>query len=249
MIEKDMAVLELRETMSRLGIKCILYDLDDTLIYTSEIFKACMDEYITTVAIETGMDKNLVAKLLQEINDEEYLTKGVNPKRWDSVVERMALLIPDWAEEILGNLDILHKIYTIEPKLRPGVKKTLKTMEEAGIKQGLITHANVEWTNRKMDALNLWEHFNTVVIVGEDGHKGPENWKQGMDELGFLPEECLIIGDSLKGDVISGASLGARTMWLQNGSTWSVYKVGQVPETTVMLGGINELVTVLNGLR
>jgi putative hydrolase of the HAD superfamily len=249
MTEYDAASVELRETLSRLKIKGILYDLDDTLIFTSEIFSACMTEYTVKVAEETGLDQALVSKMLQEINDEEYKSKGVSPLRWDAVVAKMAIILEDHKEKILGNLDILHKIYTIEPRIRPGARETLFSMDKAGMKQGLITHANVEWTNRKMDLLGLWESFQTVVIVDENGHKGAENWKLGMDRLELLPEECLIIGDSLSGDIIPGASLGARTMWLQMGSNWSVYNTGKVPESTTVIGGVNELVTTLATLR
>jgi len=249
MTEFDPINMELRESLSRLGIKGILYDLDDTLIYTSEIFAACMQEYTAKVSEETGLEYELISKTLQTINDEEYKTKGVSPKRWDSVVDRMAVIFEGHGESVLGNLDILHKIYTLEPRIRPGARTTLRTMSEAGAKQGLITHANVEWTHRKLDLLGLWDNFQTVVIVDENGHKGPENWKLAMDNLELKPEECLVIGDSLSGDIIPGASLGARTMWLNNASSWSVYRVGQVPESTLTIDGVSDLLSTLGSLR
>lgn len=37
-IDKDPIFSEVKESLDRLGIEAVLFDLDDTLIYTSEIF-------------------------------------------------------------------------------------------------------------------------------------------------------------------------------------------------------------------
>ena len=122
----------------------------------------------------------------------------------------------------------------------------LKVFRESRIKMVLVTHANVEWTNFKLDRSGLWEYFETVIIVDENGHKKSEDWKRGMDAVGVRPENCLVVGDSLGGDIRPGDELGARTVWLP--SPWSVYRQGEVPERTVVIDEIFDLLTALGRL-
>ena len=44
---------------------------------------------------------------------------------------------------------------------------------------------------------------------------------------------CLVFGDNLRGDIISGMSIGARGMWMP--SPWSVYREGTVPDGVVQI--------------
>ena len=70
-----------------------------------------------------------------------------------------------------------------------------------------------------------------IKIVNEDKHKGEEDWLEAIEDMDVLPEECLILGDNLGGDIIPASKIGARSMWLHNGNM-VVYETGKVPEET-----------------
>ena len=112
---------EVKENLGRLGIEAILFDLDDTLIYTSEIFTLYMQEYASAVAEKIGMEAGEVMEALRTINNEEFKRVGVNPKRWEVVVEKLAKRFGRGEKEVLEGLEVLMKIYSIEPRMRPGV--------------------------------------------------------------------------------------------------------------------------------
>lgn len=245
-IEKDPMIGEVREILDKLDVEAIFFDLDDTLIYTGEIFTKYMDEYATVVGSRIGVDADEVLAALQTINDEEYKRMGVNPKRWEATVHRLADRLGH-GEEIKGNLDILMKIYTEVPRMRKGVKPMLEILKATGRKLCLVTHANVEWTNFKLDILGLWNYFDTVVIVDENGHKKAIDWNRGAETLGVDTKKCIFVGDSLSGDIRSGYELGARTIWLP--SPWSVYREGEVPENTIVIDEIFDTLAALGKLR
>ena len=244
--EKTTAVPRTKETLRKLGVEGVLYDLDDTLIYTSEIFRRKMEEYTDEVSRMTGIDREVFYRTLAEINDEEYKIMGVNPQRWGVVAEKLAEMYQDGSGVITGRVDILMGIYRTIPRMRPGVVATMTTVKEAGIKQGLVTHANVEWTAWKMDMLGLWRWFDAILVADENGHKREEHWSRAMEMLETDPSKCLVVGDSLKGDIVPAASLGARTVWMP--SPWSVYREEIVPEGTVQMGEFSEFLEVLHGL-
>lgn len=246
---KNIATEEIREQLKDLGIKAVLFDLDDTLIYTTEIFAKYMKEYVEKVAGDTNLEFAQIDEALRRLNDAEFKKMGVNPARWETVVEKMAEELPEKREAIINNLGILMNIYIDEPRVRTGAKETIEALKAAGIKVALITHANVDWTWRKLTSSELIDCFDTIVIADENGHKGVQHWQEAMTNLEVLPNECLVVGDNLGGDVIPTANIGSRTMWLHKGSTWSVYRTGEVPETTITIDEVNELLSALKRLR
>jgi FMN phosphatase YigB (HAD superfamily) len=246
---KDRFFAEVRENLNRLNIKVILFDLDDTLIYTHELFKKYMDEYIEAVSAETGLSLEVVRADLERLDSEEYKKVGVNPERWVIVARRMSEELAGYGEASINNINILEKIYTDNPRVKSGVFGLLEILKEVGVRMCLVTHANEAWTERKLDSTGLAKYFEVIKIVDENRHKGAQDWLETINEVNESAEECLILGDSLSGDVIAGASIGARTMWLHTGSTWSVYRTGEVPETTVHLDEVTQLLSALDGLR
>lgn len=245
---QDRFLEEVREKFKQKGIKVILFDFDDTLIYTSELFKKFMDKFVVKVSEETGLSWEQVDMDLRRINDEEFKTMGVNPLRWKEVVIRMSNEGDGYGESPVRNLDILMKIYFTDPRVREGAETILEIIKRAGIRMALVTHANVEWTKRKLESTGLADYFEVILVVDENRHKGAEDWLEAVLSMKVLPKDCLALGDSLPGDIVSADSIGAKTMWLHNGSTWSMYRTGTVPEGTVHLDNINELLSALERL-
>jgi FMN phosphatase YigB (HAD superfamily) len=245
---QDRFFAELKEKFEKLGVKAILFDLDDTLIFTGEMFNKYKEEFLVQVSTETGIEMEVLKESLDRIDLEEYKRMGVNPERWEMTISRMSEEMPEARESLISNLAILGKIYTDEPRLRSGAKAILQILRELGMKMALVTHANEAWTWRKLEATGLAEFFDVIKIVNENGHKGVEDWAGAIDDLAVLPSECLGLGDSLSGDIIPAASIGVRTMWLHNGSTWSAYRVGEVPESTIHLDEVNQLLSALDRL-
>lgn len=246
---EDVFFEELREKLKHLGIKAILFDLDDTLIYTQELFIKYMNLFVEKVSEDTGISVSIVRADLEKLNNESYKKMGVNPDKWINVVERMSAEGNGYGDSPINNLDILGNIYTDPPRLKSGVKAILDILKGVGIKTALVTHANTEWTRRKLQSTGLGEFFETIKIVDENGHKGIDDWIEVAQELEVFPHECLVLGDSLSGDIIPGSKMGARTMWLHTGSQWSVYRTGNVPEDTVFLDEPNQLLSALERLR
>lgn len=245
---QDRFLEEVKEKFKEKGIKAILFDFDDTLIYTSELFKLYMDEFVLAVCEETGLNFEKVEGDLRRINDEKFKTMGVNPIRWQEVVEEMGEGDSRYGDSPKNNLNILMKIYFTEPRVREGAEAVLEIVKRAGIKMALVTHANVEWTERKLLSSGFADYFESIKIVDENRHKSAEDWMEAVLDMDVNPEDCLVLGDSLPGDIISADSIGAKTMWLHNGSSWSVYKAGKVPEGTVHLDNVNELLSALERL-
>lgn len=64
--------------------------------------------------------------------------------------------------------------------------------------------------------LHVDHYFNGVVesaIVGVR-KPDPEIYRMGVVEIDLLPQECVVIGDSFKKDILPGKEAGCKTLWL-----------------------------------
>jgi len=240
-IRFDPIVEQTKEKLRTMGVEGLLLDLDDTLIYTGEIFTGCMAEYVDVVCAETGIDRVSFGEDLRNYNDSEYRRFGVSPDRWNVVIELLAQKYEPAGESIRDRLSILKKIYTTVPRLRPGARETLEIVSCLNIRLALVTHASVEWTNWKMEATGLLNYFDAIVIADVMDSKKADHWKKAAELIGIDPVRCLAVGDNLKGDVINAASLGMKTALLN--SPWGVYREGVVPEGTIRLNELFDLLT------
>jgi len=232
-IELDPTIVQTNEKLRQLGVKAGLFDLDDALIYTSEIFRFFMAEYADVVAASSGIDRDYFATRLAVINDEECVTGKVNPNRWNKVAARLAGEFPVAADSIDSHLPILFKIYSTVPRLRSGAVSILSGLRAGGIKIGIVTHSNEDWAFWKLKMTGIIEHQDVVVVAGQDDDKTSEHWRRCAELLGVPGSKCLIFGDNLKGDIISGMSIGARGMWMP--SPWLAYREGEVPAGVVQI--------------
>lgn len=231
--ERDPIQNQTAEKLRHLGIEAVVFDLDDTLIYTSEIFRRFMAEYVETVSALLDIDYGVLNERLRKLNDEEYFKMGVSPDRWKVILARLSQELNVDDETVMNNVDILMKIYTEEPRLRVGARAILGGLRDTGFKLGMVTHANTDWTLRKLTQTGLLNYFDAIEIANENGFKTIEHWQKGMGLLNVEYHRCLVVGDNLKGDIIPSVALGARAIWMP--SPWSVYREGEKPKDVIQM--------------
>lgn len=119
-----------------------------------------------------------VWKRLTAINNQVYHERSVNPKRWEIVVDRLAEECGRPGEELLRGMSILMEIYKIRPVFSEGAEEVLRRFRNDGIPMGIVTHANEEWTWKKVQWLGLTRYVDheSICIVSEDKYKEPEDW-------------------------------------------------------------------------
>lgn len=69
---------------------------------------------------------------------------------------------------------------------------------------------------------NLRQYFRNIIESAVVGVRkpDPEIFRLGVDALGLRPEEVLVVGDSLKKDILPAESLGCHVAWLK-GKGWT----------------------------
>jgi FMN phosphatase YigB (HAD superfamily) len=98
----------------------------------------------------------------------------------------------------------------------------------------------------KIDTHGLRKYFDHIEICDVNRHKNSEDWKRTFYKLDVNPEYGTIIGDNIKGDIIAGHSIGVRKLfWINKAGAWTPYSTGDIPEETVTVGDLKEVIPIL----
>lgn len=81
-------------------------------------------------------------------------------------------------------------------------------------------YGNVESVLREYGILHLFRSIIESAVVGVR-KPDPAIFQLGVDALGMKPEEVLVVGDSLRKDILPARSIGCKTVWLK-GKGWTV---------------------------
>ena len=103
-------------------------------------------------------------------------------------------------------------------------------------------YGNVDSVLRDFD---LRKYFKGVIESAVVGVRKPNPviFKLGVDVLEMEPSEVLVVGDSLKKDILPAESLGCHTLWLK-GKGWTADEDAQTHPGTIK--SLNEVLQLLN---
>lgn len=216
--------LNLKKWFSTKRIEVILWDLDDTLLDTYKLF---------------------LQQLLQQANDSTYHDFSVNPQKWKEVAKIMAQGLSSDEKNFFDGLPILEAIYETAPEFLTGAKTALRVLKKTGLPMGLVTHANESWTQIKVDQRGLKSFFDQIMIISEDKFKDSADWRKAIKRFDVNPENVLVLGDNLTGDIQAAHSIGVKNI-VYFPSPWAIYSVGKVPQGVISIdGGVKDLITTL----
>ena len=245
-------VARLEAWLSACEIEIVLFDLDDTLVATEPLFTSRFDHCVRVILKARPQLASVeVTEALKAINVDSFQRMGANlDRRWPYVVDELSArfsLKSRAVREVL--LSTLGSIYDELPKLKRGAKKLIEALSQCSPKVGLVTHANREWTDFKLDGLDIRRFFTRVFIVDENSFKTEVSWSDAINCFGVFPEHVLVVGDNLRGDIVAARAIGVQKLvWLRSAATWGHYQEGEIPEGVTIVGDINEfLVTVTQG--
>jgi len=139
-------------------------------------------------------------------------------------------------------------------QLYPDTLDTLTTLRDAGYRLGCISNTNDGahvW--HMVDRCGLRPWLSPIYTSEEIGLRKPHPhlFHMLLDEWGLVPEEVVMVGDTLDADVLGAHNVGMRGIWIDRGpvNPWSNNEQGKqlvVPDATIKQ--LSELPELLNGV-
>lgn len=227
------------------NIQLLLLDLDDTLgntqsIFTIQISKAC--DYLAKNS--SLLDREAWKEQIKSINDFYFEKYGVNPNRWNQVVDNLCNKYLLHSEVSSHTKEIFQDIYSTPLQFKVGAKEGLDFLKKTETPIAIVTHANKDWTWRKYNWLGLDKYldWDDVYIVDENGHKTPQSWQSALNYFKIQASDCAVVGDSPRSDINPATSIGIRHSFLvKNSNSWSIHQQ-EVPKETKIINNLSEIV-------
>lgn len=205
----------------------ILFDLDDTLIASSETTRPAWPEICEMY--QEHFSGQSVATVLAEIksvsrwfwSDPDRHRRG----RLDLSAAREEILEATFARLKIEPNGLLEKMANDYSRLRdektglfPGVPETLDWFRRQNVRLALITNGDTLPQREKLARFNLESYFDFILIEGEFGLGKPEPkvYFHVLERLQTEPTQAWIVGDNYEWEVVVPKQLGLFTVWVDS---------------------------------
>ncbi|KKR05504.1 MAG: hypothetical protein UT34_C0002G0011 [candidate division WS6 bacterium GW2011_GWF2_39_15] len=225
----------------------ILFDLDDTLIETHSIFTRQLTKVKQLVADYSKDKYETISTLLDEAFVANYQIAKINPHRYWPMNIGVLQKKYSLPQSIVNKCtEIFFTVYKTVPRVREGSFELLDRCNGEGIKIGLVSHAFRRWINFKLKVTGLDKYFTHIEDVTPNKFKSGKDWLKAIKHMGLDIDKTYVIGDNIKGDIISTYEVGFRKLiWVNREDGWKVYRTGELPEGTVSVNSLTEVTNLL----
>jgi putative hydrolase of the HAD superfamily len=205
-----------------MDIRVIAFDADDTLWDNEAYFRETENKFFAL--LEDYLPQHTVARelLTTEVKNIELYGYGI--KAFMLSMIETAINITDGTirvkviEEIIGyGKELLQKPVT----LLPGVEETLQALK-GKYKLVMATKGDLLDQERKLKKSNLESYFHHIEIMSE---KKEDDYRKLIRHLDIAPKDFLMIGNSLKSDVLPVLNLGGHGIHIPYHTTWAHEKI------------------------
>lgn len=206
------------------NIKVIGFDADDTLWINETYFREAEQAFAKLLApYETAnkIDQELFKMEIKNLPLYGYGVKGFML----SMVE-MALELSNYSvsnKTIQAILKIGKDMLSKPVKLLAGIEETLKILS-SHYKLIVITKGDLLDQERKLEKSGLTKYFHHVEVLSD---KQESNYLNLLKHLDVNPENFLMVGNSLKSDVLPLININASAVHIPFHTTWTHEQVAE----------------------
>lgn len=224
-------------------IKVIGFDADDTLWVNETYFREAEQEaglLLSHYETPNKIDQELFRMEIKNLPTYGYGVKGF--------VLSMIELALELSNGSVSNA-VIAKILTIgknminKPiELLDGVEEVLKTLSK-DYKLIVATKGDLLDQERKLEKSGLIDYFHHIEVLSE---KQAINYTKLLNRLDIKPSEFLMIGNSLKSDILPLINIGSEAIHVPFHTTWQHEKVTKKETNGVAYKTVENLTEILN---
>jgi putative hydrolase of the HAD superfamily len=222
--------------------RVIAFDGDDTLWHNETLFSMTQGRFRALLSRDVEVPTDILNARLLETERRNLPTYGYGIKGFVLSMIETAIEVTDKripAEDIqtilnYGRTMLKHPIELIE-----GARAVLETLRARDHELWLITKGDLFDQESKIARSGLVPFFHTIEIVSE---KEQATYQRLLDRYGVFPEEFLMVGNSMRSDVLPVIAIGGKAVHVPYKITWEQEHVeGDLPEGAVSVARLIDL--------
>jgi putative hydrolase of the HAD superfamily len=223
-----------------IGIEVVAFDGDDTLWHSESHFVDAHHRFCALVepyVDDRGLvDERVVATERDNLRLYGYGAKAFTLSLIESAIELTEGRIT--GAEISAILDLGKMLLAHPVELLDGVSDVVEELAGTGRRLIVVTKGDLFHQESKVAGSGIADRFSRVEIVSE---KDVATYRRVMAAAEVEPERFLMIGNSVRSDILPVVELGAHAAHLPYEYTW---ELEHVPDADAERQGFHELTSI-----
>ena len=224
------------------SLDMIAFDADDTL-WVNEPFYRDAEARVREILQQHVSGADIQEKLYEtEIKNLEifgYGAKGFTISMIETAIELTDAAVP--AADIQKIIDIGKGLLQNPIELLPEVERTVKTLAEKATLM-VLTKGDLLDQQAKLQRSGLGRYFDVIEVVSE---KDTDTYLQILQKHNVPPQRFLMIGNSMRSDILPILELGGHTIYIPFHTTWVHETVTETPENILKLDSVSEILNII----
>ena len=190
-------------------IKCVAFDMDDTLYDELDYYKSGLAAVASVIAGDNKLDENTVSETIWSV-----FAGGNHTTTFNETFDKLAIAYD--SDDIRKLVNVL-RCHSPRITLPADSRAVLEELKES-YQLALITDGFLPAQKLKVSALDIEKYFDLIIYTEELGR---EFWKPStaafekmLSELALRPQQCVYVGDNLIKDFIGPNQLGITSILL-----------------------------------
>lgn len=224
-------------------IKLIAFDADDTLWANQPLFDEVEND-LRTFLTQYGSSEAIDAALI-EVQTENISLMGYGAKGFVLSMIEVAIKLTDGQVPGSAIQQIIDKgkhLLSYPIQLLDGVEETLHALREQPYSLMVLTKGDLFDQESKLARSGIGSCFDHIEIVSE---KDEAAYRRVMTRYGLQPDEFLMIGNSLKSDILPVLNVGGQAIYVPYHTTAWMERVNNDMGGYKQVDRINEILTLL----
>ena len=200
------------------GIKVIAFDADDTLWVNEPYYRKAEEELCEL--LKDYMPEETCNRILFDIEMKNLEVYGYGIKPFALSLIEAAITISDHKIPISVVTTLIErakKMLHHPIELLDGIEETLKVLSKK-YRLVMATKGDLLDQERKLIKSGLEDYFHHIEIVSD---KTPNHYRKLIKQLDIQPDEFLMIGNSMKSDILPVLDVGAYAFHIPYHTTWA----------------------------
>lgn len=199
------------------GLKVISFDADDTLWPNEKIFREAEKDFCTLMASYASEDIAKKHLWAAEIRNLPLYGYGIKAFTLDMIETAFKLSKDTVKPSVIKKILLIsHRMLLSPIVLLTGAKRTIKELSKE-YKIIVATKGDLLEQENKIYKSGLSKYLHHIEVMSEKNKRG---YTSLLKELGVKPQEFLMVGNSIKSDILPVLSLGAKAVFIPSPLTW-----------------------------
>jgi len=210
------------------NIKVVGFDADDTLWKNEDYYRDTERRYAELMS-DFGEAQYIMDELFKtEMKNLENFGYGIKPFVISMIENALRVSEKKVSADIIEKILQMGREMIEKPvDLLPGVKEVVAQLH-GKYKLIVATKGDLLDQERKLKKSSLSAYFHHIEVMSD---KTVETYKELLDHLETDPGEFLMIGNSLRSDILPPFELGCYTIYIPYAHTWQhEMNVREIPE-------------------